>query len=281
MTGSGMTLSICVPAYNAARTLETTVRSILAQDMDFELMILDNASTDGTGEIAASFDDPRVRVARNDRVLPIGANWNRVVELSTGDLIKIVCADDILLPGALVQQLRVMADSRIAISATKFQVIDERDEIEESGLGLPGLVGQWPADVLLRTIVRRGPADFGPTAAAMFRRSDFDRVGGFRGDLVFPMDVDLFARVCVPGGYFFGIPEDLAAWRNSSFNLCSSTSTVSKLTEMARFHHRMGREYPELVGRADVLRGDARLAGQAAERVRVRATALVGGRTDL
>ena len=78
------TVSICVPAYNAARTLDATLRSILDNDLDFELVVLDNASEDGTGAIARSFGDDRIRVFRNDAVLPIGQNWNRVVELSTG-----------------------------------------------------------------------------------------------------------------------------------------------------------------------------------------------------
>ncbi|KZM73154.1 glycosyltransferase [Nocardia terpenica] len=273
-------LSICVPAYNAARTLETTLRSILDQDTDFELIVLDNASTDDTGAIAAAVDDPRIRLHRNDRVLPIGENWNRAVALTSGALVKVVCADDILLPGAVKSQFDVMWDAGIAISSGKFDVIDEAGAVEDADLGLPGLLGMRSARTLMQVIVRRGPADFGPTAAAMFRRTDFDRVGGFRGDLVFPMDVDLFARVC-EFGVFYGMPEVLAAWRNSSFNLCSHTSTVSKLTELARFHHRLRREYRELVTPADVLTGDLRLAGQAWERLRIRAVATVRHRPDL
>jgi glycosyltransferase involved in cell wall biosynthesis len=269
-----ITLSVCVPAYNAARTLATTMRSILDQDVDFELSVLDNASTDDTGAIAAAFDDPRVRVHRNPRVLSIGDNWNKAVEISSGELVKVVCADDILLPGALQAQLDLMCDDEIAISSSKFEVIDEAGEVEDTALGLPGLIGVRSARTLMRTIVRYGPAEFGPTAAAMFRRRDFQRVGGFRGDLVFPMDVDLFARVCM-FGVFHGLPDVRAAWRNSSFNLCSRTSTVSKLTEMARFHHRLGREYPDLITRADVAAGDLRLARQALQRLQIRVAAMV------
>ncbi|WP_406229650.1 glycosyltransferase family 2 protein [Nocardia sp. NBC_01009] len=274
------TLSVCVPAYNSARTLATTLRSVLEQDVDFELVVLDNASTDATAEIAHSFDDPRIRVLRNDSVLPIGDNWNTVIRASTGKLVKVVCADDVLRPGALTAQLTVMADESIAICASRFEVIDEAGEVLETDLGLAGLEGRQPARALARTIVRLGPADFGPTAAAMFHREHFDRVGGLRGDLVFPMDVDLFARVS-SFGVFYGMPEITAAWRNSSFNLCSSTSTVSKLTDMLRFHHRLAGDYPELVKRADVLAGDTRLAKAALQRLRIRTVATVRHRPDL
>lgn len=273
-------LSVCVPAYNSARTLETTLRSILQQDAEMEVVVLDNASRDDTSTIAQSFDDPRVRVFHNAETLPIGENWNKVVSLSTGKLVKVVCADDILLPGAITAQLKVMGDNGIAIASSRFQVIDESGGVQETDLGLPGLIGAHDARTLMRIIVRRGPADFGPTAAAIFRRADFDRVGGFRGDLVFPMDVDLFARVCA-FGCFYGMPEITAAWRNSSFNLCSSTSTVSKLTEMLRFHHRLGGEYPELVGHTDVFTGDLRLARAALERLRIRAVATATNRPEI
>ena len=267
-------LSVCVPAYEAERTLEHTLRSILAQDLEFELLVLDNASGDATGEIAASFDDPRLRVERNDTVLAIGDNWNRAIGLSRGELVKVVCADDILLPGALAAQLEVMADPAFALSATRFQVIDERGDLVETDLGLPGLSGVQTSRALARTIVRRGPADFGPTAAAMFRREHFDRVGGLRGDLVFPMDVDLFARVG-QFGLFYGLPQVAAAWRDSTFNLCSRTSTVSKLTELLRFHHRLADDCPRLVSTRDVLVGDLRIAGMALERLRVRTVSLI------
>jgi glycosyltransferase involved in cell wall biosynthesis len=274
------TLSVCVPAYNAGRTLATTLRSVLDQDVDFELLVLDNASTDETPEIAHSFDDPRVRLIRNDTVLPIGDNWNAGIRATTGKLVKVVCADDVLRPGALTAQLKVMADPSIAICASRFEVIDEAGEVLETGLGLAGLEGKRSARALARTIVRRGPADFGPTAAAMFYREHFDHVGGLRGDLVFPMDVDLFTRVA-SFGMFYGMPEITAAWRNSSFNLCSNTSTASKLTDMLRFHHRIASDYPELVKRTDVLAGDTRLARQALYRLRVRTVATVRHRSDL
>lgn len=265
-----VSVSVCVPAFEAERTLEQTLRSILSQDVDFELLVLDNASTDGTGEIAASFDDPRVRVERNDTTLPIGDNWNRAVALSTGELVKVVCADDLLLPGSLVAQLAVMADPAFAVSSSRFQVIDEQGGLVETDLGLVGLDGVRTPRALARTIVRRGPADFGPTAAAMFRREHFDRVGGLRGDLVFPMDVDLFARVG-QFGLFYGLPDVAAAWRTSSFNLCARTSTVSKMTDSLRFHHRLARDCPRLLSPLDVTIGDLRLARMVLERVRVRA----------
>ena len=266
-----MTASIplCIPAYNAARTVADTLDSVLHQDLDLEVVVLDNASEDGTGDIVRSFTDPRIRVHCNESVLSIGDNWNELVRLSTGSLVKIVCADDLIARGSVAAQAEVLADPSVAIVSARFDVIDEEGRVKETDLGLPGLDGRVGPRQLMRTIVRRGPADFGPTAAAMFRRADFDRVGGIRGDLVFPMDVDLFARVAT-SGWFYGMRERAASWRDSTFNLCATSSSLSKLTEMLYFHHRIRSDYPRYVSWADVAVGDARLVRAGLERVRVR-----------
>lgn len=263
-------ISVCIPAYEAARTLETTLASVLDQDEDMEVLVLDNASTDATGDIARSFRDERVRIVRNDRVLAIGDNWNAAVRASTGRLVKVVCADDVLRPGALAGQQAVLDDPGIAVVSSKFEVIDEQGSVKETGLGLPGLLGRRPGKDLAGIIVRRGPAEFGPTAATTFRRDLFDRVGGFRGDLVFPMDVDLFARMGAHGD-FHGVSTIDAAWRDSTFNLCSRTSSYSKLSESVRLHHRLARELPALVSTGDVLAGDGRILGAVLTRLRARA----------
>ncbi|MVU80523.1 glycosyltransferase [Nocardia sp. ET3-3] len=272
-------LSVCVPAHNAGPALETTLRSILAQDTDAEVVVLDNVSTDDTAAIAASFDDQRLHVHRNDETLPIGETWNKAVSLTSGRFVKVVRAGDLLLPGALDRQLEVMGDNGIALCSSRFQVIDESGAVEATDRGLPHLLGRRAVRALMRTIVQRGPADFGPTAAAMFRRQDFDRVGGFRGELDVLMAVDLYARVCAFGD-FHGMPETLAGWRTSGVEQPDDTSPVSKLTETLRFHHRLGAEYPQYVSRAAVLGGDWRLARAAAHHVRVRTLATALRRTE-
>ena len=60
--------SICIPVYNGERFLQETIQSVLNQDFsDFELLIVDNASTDGTRDIISSFHDQRIKVIRNEK----------------------------------------------------------------------------------------------------------------------------------------------------------------------------------------------------------------------
>ena len=71
-----------MPTYNGAAFIEETLRSIVNQSyQDFELLIVDDGSTDNTLEIVQSFSDPRIQLHRNPERLGIPGNWNRCLSL--------------------------------------------------------------------------------------------------------------------------------------------------------------------------------------------------------
>jgi glycosyltransferase involved in cell wall biosynthesis len=95
-------ISIMIPTYNRAHYLVDAVESVLAQDYpNFEIIISDNASTDGTREVIEKYlGDARVRYYRNDRNLGIGPNWTRLLyEYARGDYGKCLPDDDYLVDG--------------------------------------------------------------------------------------------------------------------------------------------------------------------------------------
>ena len=97
-------LTIGLPVYNGEAYLEETLESLLAQDFeDFELVVSDNASTDATTGIVASFAtrDPRVRLVRNPRNLGAAQNYNLLVRDSRTELFKWAGYDDLHEPGHL------------------------------------------------------------------------------------------------------------------------------------------------------------------------------------
>ena len=98
---------MCIPVYRGEQFLGETMRSVLEQTYgDFELVVLDNASTDGTLAIARSFHDSRVRIVTNPTTLEQPDNWRKAVELSRAPLVKLLCADDLLHPRCLELQVR-------------------------------------------------------------------------------------------------------------------------------------------------------------------------------
>ena len=85
-------ISVCIPAYNAVAYLRAAVRSVLDQTyQDFEIVIVDDASRDGTMDSIRDLSDPRIRRFSNPSNLGGGANWDRAVERSHGRLIKLLC----------------------------------------------------------------------------------------------------------------------------------------------------------------------------------------------
>jgi glycosyltransferase involved in cell wall biosynthesis len=95
-------LSIGMPVFNGAKWLDDAVTSVLTQSYtDFELIIVDNASTDDTAAIAlaAASRDPRVRYYRNPQNVGAHANYDRVFELATGRYFKWASCSDICLDG--------------------------------------------------------------------------------------------------------------------------------------------------------------------------------------
>jgi hypothetical protein len=262
-------LTVCVPVHNGARTVAATLRSILAEDGDFEVTVFDNASTDATADIVRSLDDSRIRLHSTLELVPMGQSWNRTVGSSTRDLVRVVCADDLINPGSNSLLAGYFADTSVCLASSRYSVVDVNGTVLATDCGLVGLVGRHSGSDVARAIVRRGPVDFGPTGASVFRREHFDRVGGFRGDYVWPMDVDLFIRA-VRFGEHVGIASTEASWRMSDFNVTATSSTLSKLRELALFHHRCRSEDPGSVRWRDVLAGDCGLAKTALKRLGAR-----------
>src|SRR5436190_15440780 len=89
--------SIILPVRNGSNHVKECIASILSQTFrDFELIILENASTDNTCDIIHSFADDRVNIYSTDNVLTIEENWNRAVSVSKKEFITLIGHDDVL-----------------------------------------------------------------------------------------------------------------------------------------------------------------------------------------
>lgn len=112
MTNAQPFISVVTPVYNGDAFIAECIESVLAQSYtNFEYIILNNHSTDRTGEIAADYArrDERITVLTTDRLLPIMENWNHAVRQISpaSEYCKIVHADDWLLPECLTAMLEV------------------------------------------------------------------------------------------------------------------------------------------------------------------------------
>ena len=227
-------ISVCIPVYQGAPTLAATLRSVLAsENADFEVVIRDNGSTDGTSCVVAGFDDPRIRYIRSEGTLPLPANWRATVGQARGELIKVLCADDLISPDCLASQAALLKDPTVALVACRRNFIDGNGDVLNRNAGLPGLLGRHGVSEVARKAVRFGINPVGEPACVMFRRRDYDAIGGFDGAIVFAMDIDAWLRILTRGD-MIGQPEAHASFRmwTESF---SNSHNRQQLGEHLRF----------------------------------------------
>jgi glycosyltransferase involved in cell wall biosynthesis len=125
-------ISVGMPVYNGEPYLKDAINSILNQSFgNFELIISDNGSTDRTEEICRTIaaQDQRVRYYRNDQNFGAGWNFNRVVDLATGEYFRWACHDDICDPRLLEQSVKVLdANPSVILCYPKTLIINEHGQ---------------------------------------------------------------------------------------------------------------------------------------------------------
>ena len=123
-------VSVVMAAFNAAPFLRDAIDSILGQTFtDFEFIIVDDGSTDGTAEIIESYTDPRIRLIRNPGNLGLVASLNRGLAAARGEYIARMDADDESLSGRLEAQVRFLdTHPEIGLCGTHVQTFGARNE---------------------------------------------------------------------------------------------------------------------------------------------------------
>jgi glycosyltransferase involved in cell wall biosynthesis len=131
-----MKVSVVVPVYNKAPWLEESFASIFAQTFqDFEVIAVDDRSTDGSMEILRRFDDPRLRVVQLERNMGPAGAAQRAMDLATGEYVVRMDADDVMLPDRLARQVAFMdADPGIGASGGHQIVLGSTTDIMRASL---------------------------------------------------------------------------------------------------------------------------------------------------
>jgi glycosyltransferase involved in cell wall biosynthesis len=203
-------VSVIVAARDAAATLPETLSSVAAQTYgDWDLVLVDDASTDNTGELAAVLGD-RARTVSNARALgPAGAR-NRGVADAGGELIATLDADDLWKPDYLTRQVGVYDEFRRA--GRSVGVVGCDAEL----IGAVGDDGQrwsdrvrFPSEVTLDALLHE---NFVYNSVLMSRNA-FLASGGYRPELVGVEDFDLWLRLVEDGWAIVVNHESLASYR--------------------------------------------------------------------
>jgi glycosyltransferase involved in cell wall biosynthesis len=220
-------VSICIPTYNGSASLRQCLGSALAQThADLEVVVLDDASKDGTAEIAREYAqrDQRIRFYRNRENLGSVANRNRCFELARGEWIKPLFQDNYLAPQCVASMLRCLQPG-VALAVLKRDHVIEPDvpadlrqgyERYASEQTLPRRFGDCAVirPDAFAAHVAHYPTDncIGEPTATLIHRSVFDRFGPFNPYLIHLSDWEFAARVAVHTGLCY-VDEPLVTIR--------------------------------------------------------------------
>jgi len=208
-------ISVVMPAYNAQKYINSAIESILNQTFkNFELIIVNDCSTDNTINIVNSFirKDARVKIINNKKRLNIAASLNKGINKASSNIIARMDADDISLPNRLELQYKLINSSKnISVVGANIIVMD----IDENEIAIRNYPDS--SEKLKACLFRYSPFAH---PVACFRRDIFNSVGGYNPKYSPTEDLDLWFRLGVK--YKFGsVKKPLLKYRlyrNSSSN---------------------------------------------------------------
>ena len=190
----GPLVSVIMPAYNAAEYIAKAIESVLVQDYgNFELIIIDDGSTDSTKDIVAGFKDSRIRYFHKENS-GLAATHNMGIKASAGALVSKVDADDIITPDFISRHLSEFEKHPDAdLIYCDDLLIDEEDE----PIRIIARPEYGDRKVLIRNLFRCG-FPIVPFRTCI-KRSVFDQIGFFDEDLAMAEDYDMMRRFVEKG----------------------------------------------------------------------------------
>lgn len=183
-------VSIVTPTYNQAEYLAETIDSVLAQDYpNIEYIVLDDGSTDATSEVLERYSG-KVRWERHEN-MGQARTLNKGWGISKGEIIGYLSSDDILYPGAIRKLVGLLEiDKSIVCTFPDSDLIDHRSCVVKKNVCRPFDLG----DLIVRQECYIGPG-------ALFRRSAFNSVGGWKPELKLAPDREFWIRLAAHGRF--------------------------------------------------------------------------------
>jgi len=210
-----MLISVIIPCFNAERTIARTIESALDQEVEREIIIIDDGSTDGSAAVISSFE-PQIRVERRPNA-GVSAARNRGGELARGRFLQYVDSDDQLAAGTLRRRRDALLSSGADVAYTNWQkVLEVADGSSELGEVVVPSWGELEKDAEAACADSRFWA---PPAAILYRRELINRIGFWRPNLPVIQDARFLFDAAAQGAKFVHVPEIGAIYRVRSKSL--------------------------------------------------------------
>ncbi len=212
-------ISIVVPTYNGEKYIVATVKSVLQQSFnDWELIIIDDASSDMTLKLIRQFDDSRIKIYDGLGNVGAQANWSRAQKYVRGKYFKLLPQDDLLAADCLQKQVDVLErdpQEEIALVFASRQVIGPNGDLRM----IRGYKGTHKSTRItgrevINRCTRSGANIIGEPGSGLIRSDLMRKIGAYTVDHPYVIDLDYWFRALQHGDAYY-IAEPLTSFRIS------------------------------------------------------------------
>lgn len=240
-------ISILLPVLNGRSYLDDALDTLLSQSFtDFEVIICDDGSSDGSYEILERFasEDKRIKLVKNNRKLGLFGNYNRCLEKAQGEYIKPFAQDDLLHPEILSRSFEVLEENPTVslVSVGRRLISADGELIDDRNLPKSSDIVEAEVPHTGSTVIQKCLFPLinylGEPSSVMFRQSA--KGVGFDQNFYHIGDIEYWMRILLEGDYYF-IPEDLCYFRNhqKSASVANSLQLLSAV-DIVRLSKKFG-----------------------------------------
>ena len=223
---SSPSISVLMCIYNGERYLKEAIFSILNQTFtDFELILINDCSTDRTGEILDSFSDSRIKIIKNNKNIGLTKSLNKGLLKALAKYVARQDADDLSHPDRLMKQLNFLINNKdIALIGSQSRVIDQNGKVIKSR-------GEYKALTHFGIYYQLMFGNPFTHSSVMFRKDVIlDEFGGYNEEFRYNQDFELWSRV-IFGYKVANLSEILIDYRNHDISITKPTLDNKKALE--------------------------------------------------
>lgn len=222
-------VSVCIPVFNGEKYIVDCINSVLDQKFtNFELLIIDNCSTDKTQFLVSNFNDKRIKYIRNKSNIGSINNFTKCVNKSVGKYFVLLPHDDLLLPNALEDFVLALENKNVGYVYSATQVIDE------NGIAIYKKINhksnmKFTSEEALKDLIK----NFMPIQLAMVRTKILKKIGGFDFKYSLVTDIHLWVKIIFQGwgAYYINTPKTCFRAHAEQGQRAFQNSNLEKLSE--------------------------------------------------
>ncbi|EKU98621.1 glycosyl transferase [Leptolyngbya sp. PCC 7375] len=231
-------VSVIVPAYNTETYIKRAIDSVLSQTFeDFEIIVVDDASTDGTVQVLKGIQDDRLKLVCQKQNGGAGAARNRALQAATGDWIAVLDSDDWYAPERLERLLTFAKENQADMVADDFYIIEDGETeprttmIKYHDPSIVDVLNINPVSFVLSDIEGRQGLELGFSKPLFRRQLLVENNITYKPEIKVSQDFWLDLDCLVRGAKFLLLPEPYYYYRSRDGALTTSTNKVERLNE--------------------------------------------------